>query len=173
MSFVNLGKSGLKVSDVCLGTMTFGRETDEKESFAIMDHFVGQGHNFLDTANAYSIGKTEEVVGRQIREAFDGVPGPEVSRTIVAYEPVWAIGTGRTATPEQAEAVHRRIREDLSGLYGEGVASVTRILYGGSVNPQNATELISKPDLDGFLVGGASLDPEKFLTIIRSCGSDS
>jgi len=119
-----------------------------------------------ETLDEREAGRTEEVVGRQIRGAFDGVPGPEVSRTVVAYEPVWAIGTGRTATPEQAEAVHRRIREDLSGLYGEGVASVTRILYGGSVKPGNAGELFSQPNIDGGLIGGASLNAQDFLAIV-------
>lgn len=111
-------------------------------------------------------GRTEEVVDRQVRGAFQGVPGPEVGRTVVAYEPVWAIGTGRTATPEQAEAVHRRIRDVLAGLYGERVASATRILYGGSVKPGNAGELFSQPNIDGGLIGGASLDAREFLAIV-------
>jgi triosephosphate isomerase len=119
-----------------------------------------------ETLEDREAGRTEEVVDRQVRNAFQGVPGPEVGRTVVAYEPVWAIGTGRTATPEQAEAVHRRIRGVLAGLYGERVASATRVLYGGSVKPGNAGELFSQPNIDGGLIGGASLDARDFLAIV-------
>jgi triosephosphate isomerase len=113
-------------------------------------------------------GRTQEVVDRQIRGAYDGLPGPEAARTVVAYEPVWAIGTGRTATPEQAEAVHRSIRVTLSGLFGEQVAVGTRILYGGSVKPGNAAELFSQPNIDGGLIGGASLVAADFLAIVEA-----
>jgi triosephosphate isomerase len=119
-----------------------------------------------ETLDEREAGRTEEVVDRQIRGAFEGVPGPEVARTIVAYEPVWAIGTGLTATPEQAEAVHRRIREALSRLYGESVAAATRILYGGSVKPGNAGDLFSQPNIDGGLIGGAALNAQDFLAIV-------
>jgi triosephosphate isomerase len=113
--------------------------------------------------------RTFEVLERQLRAAL--TEGP--ATFTLAYEPVWAIGTGETATPEIAQEAHRFLRDRLTEMLGETAAQAKRILYGGSVNPQNADELISKPDLDGFLVGGASLDPEKFLAIIRSCGSDS
>jgi triosephosphate isomerase len=119
-----------------------------------------------ETLDEREAGRTEEVVDRQIRGAFEGIPGAEVGRTVVAYEPVWAIGTGRTATPEQAEAVHRRIRATLSGLHGEDVATATRILYGGSVKPGNAGELFSQPNIDGGLIGGASLSARDFLAIV-------
>jgi len=119
-----------------------------------------------ETLEERDAGRTEEVVDRQIRAAFDGLPGPEIGGTVIAYEPVWAIGTGRTATPDQAEAVHRRIRVALTGLSGEEVAVRTRILYGGSVKPGNAGELFSQPNIDGGLIGGASLDARDFLAIV-------
>ncbi|NNE43536.1 MAG: triose-phosphate isomerase [Gemmatimonadetes bacterium] len=112
--------------------------------------------------------RTEEVVDRQIRGAYDGIPAAEAARTIVAYEPVWAIGTGKTASPDQAEAVHRRIRVTLSGVFGEQVAVGTRILYGGSVKPGNAAELFSQPNIDGGLIGGASLKAADFLAIVEA-----
>jgi len=87
--------------------------------------------------------------------------------TILAYEPVWAIGTGRTATPEQAQEVHQFIRQWLKAPFGERTAETVRILYGGSVKPDNVRDLMSKPDIDGALVGGASLKPESFLPIVR------
>ncbi len=114
-------------------------------------------------------GRTFEVLERQLRAALTDGP----ATFTLAYEPVWAIGTGETATPEIAQDAHAFLRGQLGDMLGETAAEAKRILYGGSVNPQNAAELISKPDLDGFLVGGASLDPEKFLAIIRSCGSDT
>ena len=112
--------------------------------------------------------RTEEVVDRQIRGAYDGLPAAEAARTIVAYEPMWAIGTGKTATPDQAEAVHRRIRVTMSGLFGEQTAVGTRILYGGSVKPGNAAELFSQPNIDGGLIGGASLKAADFLAIVEA-----
>jgi triosephosphate isomerase (TIM) len=89
------------------------------------------------------------------------------STTILAYEPVWAIGTGRTATPEQAQEVHQFIRQWLKAQFGDPTAQAVRILYGGSVKPDNVRDLMSKPDIDGALVGGASLKPESFLPIVR------
>jgi triosephosphate isomerase len=121
-----------------------------------------------ETLDEREAGRTEEVVDRQMRAALRGVPGAEVGRSVVAYEPVWAIGTGKTATPDQAEAVHRRIRVTLTGLYDETVATATRILYGGSVKPGNAKELFSQPNIDGGLIGGASLDPRDFLAIVEA-----
>ena len=110
--------------------------------------------------------RTFEVLERQLSAALAGRPEPFA----LAYEPVWAIGTGETATPEIAQEAHRFLRERLADLLGDEVAQVKRILYGGSANPDNAATLFAEPDIDGFLVGGASLDPEKFLAIIRSCG---
>jgi triosephosphate isomerase len=111
--------------------------------------------------------RTFEVLETQLNAALAGRPEPYA----LAYEPVWAIGTGETATPEVAQEAHRFLRELLADLVGEETARVKRILYGGSVSPDNAAALFAQPDIDGFLVGGASLDPARFLAIIRSCGS--
>ena len=88
----------------------------------------------------------------------------------IAYEPVWAIGTGLTATPEQAEEVHAVIRDELSKLYGEGLAGKIRIQYGGSVKPGNAADLFSQPNIDGGLIGGAALDAQSFAGIVKAAG---
>jgi len=120
-----------------------------------------------ETLEERRAGHTFEVLERQLNAALQGRPEPMA----LAYEPVWAIGTGETATPEIAQEAHKFLRELLADLLGDEVAQVKRILYGGSANPDNAASLFSEPDIDGFLVGGASLDPEKFLAIIRSCGS--
>eukprot|EP00741_Cyanophora_paradoxa_P009697 tig00001600_g9395.t1 len=111
-------------------------------------------------------GKTLEVCLRQL-EAYKSVVGSDWSKIVIAYEPVWAIGTGVTASPEQAEEVHAELRKWLKGI-SDSVADTTRILYGGSVTAANAAELASKPNVDGFLVGGASLKGPDFLTIINS-----
>jgi triosephosphate isomerase len=121
-----------------------------------------------ETLGQRDAGRTEDVVDRQIRGALDGVPGPEIARLVIAYEPVWAIGTGRTATPDQAEAVHRRIRVALQDLAGQEAAVGTRILYGGSVKPGNAAELFMQPNIDGGLIGGASLKAADFLAIVEA-----
>jgi triosephosphate isomerase len=111
-------------------------------------------------------GRTFEVLARQLLAALAGGPGPFA----LAYEPVWAIGTGETATPGIAQEAHRFLRARMAEEVGEGAAAAVPILYGGSVTPDNAAQLIVQPDLDGFLVGGASLDPQKFLAIIRCSG---
>ncbi len=112
-------------------------------------------------------GRALEVLERQLSGSLAERPEPFA----LAYEPVWAIGTGKTATPEIAQETHAFLREALADLIGEPAAASKRILYGGSVNPKNAASLFAKPDIDGFLVGGASLDPSQFSAIIRSCGS--
>lgn len=112
-------------------------------------------------------GHAEGVAGGQIRGAFEGLTAEEVVRTIVAYEPVWAIGTGRSATPEIAQQMHRLIRETIASLVGTDVSEAIRILYGGSVKAENISELMREPDLDGALVGGASLDADSFSRIVR------
>ncbi|MEW6073352.1 MAG: triose-phosphate isomerase [Planctomycetota bacterium] len=111
-------------------------------------------------------GSTEEVVRTQLTQGLAGVAPSLMTRVTLAYEPVWAIGTGRTATPAQAGEVHQYLRGLLHGLYDEKVAEATRIQYGGSVKPDNIARLMAEPDVDGALVGGASLKPELFLPII-------
>ncbi|MCP5004471.1 MAG: triose-phosphate isomerase, partial [Planctomycetes bacterium] len=106
--------------------------------------------------------RTEDVVKVQLTESLKGVTGEHVSGLTIAYEPVWAIGTGKTATPEQANAVHSFIRSMLNEQFGEFAAQGVRIQYGGSVNQKNAMELLRQPEIDGALVGGASLDSESF-----------
>ncbi len=111
---------------------------------------------------------TEEVVSMQVKLDLEGISAEDMKRVIIAYEPVWAIGTGLTATPEQAQEVCRLIRDTLAKLYGKDVADRTVIQYGGSMNDKNAAELLAKEDVDGGLIGGASLVAEKFYQIIES-----
>jgi triosephosphate isomerase len=113
-------------------------------------------------------GETEKVLQTQVRESLAGLTPDQMRETIVAYEPVWAIGTGKTATTEQAQDAHAFIRKQLAGLYDDAVARQIRIQYGGSVKPANARELMSQPDVDGALVGGASLDARSFSDIIKN-----
>jgi len=111
--------------------------------------------------------ETLAVLDRQIKEGLDGVTGDELSRMVIAYEPVWAIGTGRNATPAQAGEAHFHIRQRLKQWFGLEASERCRVLYGGSVKPDNIAKLIAEPDVDGALVGGASLDPRSFFAIIQ------
>lgn len=113
-------------------------------------------------------GVTGEVVAMQTKIALGGVSAEELSRIIIAYEPVWAIGTGRTATAQQANEVCALIRATLAGLYDEAAAKAVTIQYGGSMNAANAAELLAQPDVDGGLIGGASLKPQDFATIVAA-----
>jgi triosephosphate isomerase (TIM) len=113
--------------------------------------------------------ETEEVLTRQIQADLADVPDARLSEVVIAYEPIWAIGTGRTATPEQAREAIALIRR-LIDARSDSAAAAIRILYGGSVKPDNAAELISQPDVDGALVGGASLDPGDFAAIVEAAG---
>ena len=110
-------------------------------------------------------GSTSDVVAAQLRAALEGLTETQMGSVVVAYEPVWAIGTGLTATPEQAQEVHAEIRTLLAELFGSVTAETVRIQYGGSVKPENAAELLAQPDIDGALVGGASLDARSFAGI--------
>lgn len=111
---------------------------------------------------------TEEVIARQIKLDLAGVSADDIKKTIIAYEPVWAIGTGKTATADQAQEVCAFIRATLAKLYGASVADAVTIQYGGSMNAGNAAELLSKPDVDGGLIGGASLKANDFNTIVQA-----
>lgn len=115
-------------------------------------------------------GRTDEVNERQLRAGLEGVTAEQMQRLVVAYEPVWAIGTGKVATPEDAQAAHARCRAVLAELYG-GVAETTRIIYGGSLKPDNARKLLAQPDIDGGLVGGASLKAADFRAIIEAAAA--
>ena len=122
---------------------------------------VGENLEQRDAAMAF------EIVEAQLRRAFGGVHKAAAARTVIAYEPVWAIGTGRNATPEQADEMCGYIRDVLESLYDDETADKVVIQYGGSVKPANATELLSMPEIDGALVGGASLSPRDFMDIIE------
>ncbi len=113
-------------------------------------------------------GEMQNIIEKQVREGLEGISEAELSGTILAYEPVWAIGTGKVATPEQAQEVHAFIRNLLKELYSEDLANNTVIQYGGSVKPENAAELIGQPDIDGALVGGACLKTESFIGIVNN-----
>ena len=113
-------------------------------------------------------GQTAEIVGRQLETSLPAMETPAAGDLVVAYEPIWAIGTGVTATPGQAQEVHEFLREGLRKIMGAGAEQV-RVLYGGSVNPENIESLIAQPDIDGALIGGASLEPESFRQIVANC----
>ncbi|MBD3348603.1 MAG: triose-phosphate isomerase [Candidatus Eisenbacteria bacterium] len=114
--------------------------------------------------------RTGDVVRGQLRGSLAEVPADQADRLILAYEPVWAIGTGRTASPEMAAEVHALIRGEIAAIFGDSVAEGMRVLYGGSVKPENAAELLNEDEIDGVLVGGASLDASSFAAIIAAVG---
>ena len=120
-----------------------------------------------ETLEQREANKTLDVINSQIENGLKGFSAEQLKGLIIAYEPVWAIGTGKTATPDQAQEVHATIRTTLAKLYGEDFAQATRILYGGSVKDSNVAEIMAKPDVDGALVGGQSLIAEKFIRIIN------
>jgi triosephosphate isomerase len=120
-----------------------------------------------ETKPQRDIGAAEQIVTGQVRAGLDGVNATALSEVVIAYEPVWAIGTGDTATPDDAQAMHATIRRTLAELYSQATADGVRIQYGGSVKPDNVDELMAQPDIDGALVGGASLKAESFLRIVH------
>lgn len=142
-------------------------ETDETVKKRSESH-LKQGFKVVlcigETRAEREAGKTETVIETQMK---NGLPNEWSDRLIIAYEPVWAIGTGLTATPEQAQEAHAFTRKQLAVKYGEAAAQKTLILYGGSVTPENIKGLLAKPDVDGGLVGGASLKPESFLALLE------
>ena len=119
-----------------------------------------------ETLEERELGATMKVVERQIRDGLEGLAPQEMEKIVIAYEPIWAIGTGKTATPQQAEEVHHLIRSIIAQR-ADSVAQDIRILYGGSVKPDNVDELMAQPDIDGALVGGASLKADSFVRIVR------
>lgn len=116
-------------------------------------------------------GEHKDLVKKQIKAAFSGIDAEAVKKVVVAYEPIWAIGTGETATPEQAQEMHEIIRNEISGIYNDDIASSVRILYGGSMKPENAGDLLKQTDVDGGLIGGASLKAHSFISILKTAES--
>jgi len=112
-------------------------------------------------------GRTSDVICAQLRGAFEDITAEAAAPIVIAYEPVWAIGTGKTATPEMAVEAHKVIRDQVAEIYGIEIASALRILYGGSVKPDNASDLLCQEQIDGALVGGASLKPDSFAAIVK------
>ncbi len=162
----------LNVSYVIVGhserRQLFG-ETDEwvnKKALAVLKHEMSPIVCVGETLEERERGGTDERVSSQTRAAFAGIKAPDAERCVVAYEPIWAIGTGRNATPEDANETVGTIRLVLQDLYGD-VAGAMRIQYGGSVKPGNIAQLMAMPEIDGALVGGASLDPDDFARIVR------
>jgi triosephosphate isomerase (TIM) len=131
-------------------------------------------HNLLpvvcigETEEEKNDNKTSDVLAEQLQKAFEGIIAEDAAHVVIAYEPVWAIGSGKTPTPLEIEDIHSFIRETIEAMFGNDTAQNMRILYGGSVKPDNAKEILEKEDVDGVLVGGASLDPKSFLGIIKS-----
>ena len=144
-------------------------ETDQqimKKARAALDHSLVPILCVGETLNERETSRTFDVVERQTEHALRHVSPEEATRSVLAYEPVWAIGTGKTASPGQAQEVHTFIRKLVARSHGDGVARVIRILYGGSVKPDNAGSLVAEPDVDGALVGGACLEAPSFLGIV-------
>jgi triosephosphate isomerase (TIM) len=147
------------------------QETDEavsKRARATLDHGMAPILCIGETLQERESNQTLDILKKQLLGGLTQVADDEASRLVIAYEPVWAIGTGRTASPQQAQDAHAFIRKTLSERFSPDAAQAIRLQYGGSVNAKNAQELLSQPDIDGALVGGASLDPDAFLTIIRA-----
>ncbi len=124
-----------------------------------------------ETLSERDTGRVEQVLEMQIRGSLGGLSARDLGETVIAYEPVWAIGTGRTATPEQAQSAHAFIRHTLATHWDSATADKVRIQYGGSVKPGNTAELMAQPDIDGALVGGASLDARGFAEIVKNAAA--
>lgn len=167
------GLKELGASYVILG------HSERRTIFSEKDDFINQKNQFAldqgltpifcigETLEEREAGKVEAVLEKQVTAGMKEISAPNAVKMVLAYEPVWAIGTGKTATPGDAQAAHLFIRQLLGKLYDESTAAQIRILYGGSVKPDNITELISQPDIDGGLVGGASLKLDSFMGIIE------
>ncbi len=144
-------------------------ETDEwvaRKAAALLNHRIRPIVCVGETLEQRDAGRALEIIETQIQESLARIPSDQAEQIVIAYEPVWAIGTGRTATPEIAQQAHEQIRKRLSAQFGEAGNRI-RIQYGGSVKPETVYDLMSQPDIDGALVGGASLDPEAFARIVH------
>lgn len=172
--------SPLMLADIGCQNVILGH-SERRESFGESDEFVNQkvlsalSHDLApilcvgETLAEREAGHTGTKVDGQVRAGLRGVRPEDMGSVTIAYEPIWAIGTGRTASPEQAQEVHAQIRSLLRALYSREIADAVRIQYGGSVKPDNIAELYAQPDIDGALVGGASLDPQSFVAIVEAC----
>jgi triosephosphate isomerase len=148
-------------------------ETDagvNKKTRALLSHGLVPIVCVGETLAERETGRTTDVVLGQLDGGLAGLSVPDAAKLVVAYEPVWAIGTGRTASPGDAQEVHAAIRARVAERFDAAVAGGMRILYGGSVKPENAADLMSQPDIDGALVGGASLSPASFVPIVQAAG---
>jgi triosephosphate isomerase len=183
---IHFAEEGAYTGETCVrqlqaagGTHTLIGHSERRQYFAETDAIVNKKlltalkHDVIpvvcigEVLEEREAGKTEDVLKTQVTGAFAGVT-PEMAKPIViAYEPVWAIGTGKTATPEMAADAHRIVRAEIAKLLGLDIAAGMRILYGGSVKPDNATALIGQEEIDGALVGGASLKPDSFTAIVK------
>ncbi|MBA2269185.1 MAG: triose-phosphate isomerase [Chthoniobacterales bacterium] len=149
-------------------------ETDEIVNRKVRAAHEASLHPILcvgETLEQRENGRVEEVLSTQLRGSLAGLGVKEIQETVVAYEPVWAIGTGKTASAEQAQEAHAFIRRTLAEIADEGTSNKIRIQYGGSVKPDNARTLMTQPDIDGALVGGASLDPRSFAQIVQGAAA--
>ncbi len=146
-------------------------ESDESVNLKVIKAIAADLKPIVCVGEALEIreaGTTNNFVKKQVLKAYENVTDMDALKTIVAYEPIWAIGTGKTATPEMANETIKAIRAVLAEKYDEKTADKIRILYGGSVKPANVDSLLAESDIDGALVGGASLDPESFLTLVKA-----
>lgn len=167
------------VAEAGCGTVILGH-SERRQLFGDTDGLVGRkvaaarsaGLGVIlcvgETREQREADETDAVLTRQLLAGLEAIDGEMVAGLVVAYEPVWAIGTGLVATTEQAESAHAHLRNELALRYNSDVADATRILYGGSVNPDNAADLMGRPNVDGALVGGASLSVESFVAIINA-----
>lgn len=157
--------------EIAESTLPFFAETDHTCNLkirALLFHSINPILCVGETLAERNAGQTDDVIRKQILGAYEGIDGAELYFSSVAYEPVWAIGTGNTCDSAEANRVCGHIRSVLGDLYGSDVADELRILYGGSVKASNSQELFSQPDIDGGLVGGASLDPNEFSRVVMS-----
>lgn len=143
-------------------------ETVNKKVLALFAHGITPIACCGESLATYEAGETATFVRTQIREGLAGLSPEQAGKVVIAYEPIWAIGTGHTPTPEKANDVARMIRATVGAMYGPEVATAVRVLYGGSVKPENASLFFSEPDIDGALVGGASLKAEPFSDIVHA-----
>ena len=161
------------------GTATLIGHSERRQYFAETDEIVNKKLKAALAAGLLPVvcigevleeresGKTADVLKTQIAGAFAGIIAAEAATIVIAYEPVWAIGTGKTATPEMAEETHKVVRDEVAKILGAEIAANMRILYGGSVKPENASSLMAMENIDGALVGGASLKPDSFSKIVN------